>query len=126
MLDHKVFTFFNELYKTLKQQDVEILKHFNCDEVSDNDYFFYGISSDIISNSLHILINYLSGNIESAGVDTSCRTILEALTIIEMNKNGEITHLQKKIYRYSYAYVDLDNFHAILTNEMKDSPELQK
>lgn len=39
MLDHKVFTFFNELYKTLKQQDVEILKHFNCDEVSDNDYF---------------------------------------------------------------------------------------
>lgn len=68
----------NNLYKVLRRYDVEILKHYNCEEKSDDDYFFYGISSDIISNALNILTNYLSGNIESAGVDLSTRTILEA------------------------------------------------
>ena len=51
----------NNLYKVLKGHDVEMLKHYNCGEISDNDYFFYGISSDIVSNSLNILTNYLSG-----------------------------------------------------------------
>ena len=42
----------NNLYKVLRRHDVEILN---------NDYFFYGINSDIVSNSLNILTNYLSG-----------------------------------------------------------------
>lgn len=109
----------NNLYKVLRRLDVEILKHYNCDEISDSDYFFYGINSDIISNSLNILTNYLSGNIESAGVDISARSILEAMVILKMNGSGAISDNQKKIYRYQYAYVDDDNFHSI----MKDMPE---
>ena len=109
----------NNLYKVLRRFDVAILKQYNCDEVSDDEYFYYGISSDIISNTLNILTNYLSGNIESAGVDLSCRTILEAMVIIKMFSSGEISELQKKIYRYLYAYVDADNFHSIL----KDLPD---
>lgn len=109
----------NNLYKVLRRHDVEILKHYNCDEISDNDYFFYGINSDIVSNSLNILTNYLSGNIESAGVDLSARTILEAMVILKMDGSGDISNNQKKIYRYLYAYVDADNFHSVL----KDLPE---
>lgn len=109
----------NNLYKVLRKHDVEILKHYNCDEISDNDYFFYGINSDIISNALNILTNYLSGNIESAGVDLSCRSILEAMVILKMGASGDITNNQKKIYRYLYAYVDDDNFHSV----MKDLPD---
>ena len=109
----------NNLYKVLRRHDVEILKHYNCDEISDNDYFFYGINSDIVSNSLNILTNYLSGNIESAGVDLSARTILEAMVILKMDGSGDISDNQKKIYRYLYAYVDADNFHSVL----KDLPE---
>lgn len=109
----------NNLYKVLRRHDVEILKHYNCSEISDNDYFLYGIKSDIISNSLNILTNYLSGNIESAGVDISARSILEAMVILKMNESGAISDNQKKIYRYQYAYVDDDNFHSI----MKDMPE---
>ena len=52
----------NVLYKVLKKHDVEILKHYNDDTVSDGDYFFYGINSDIMSSCLSILTNYLSGN----------------------------------------------------------------
>jgi hypothetical protein len=63
---------------------------------------------------LNILTNFLSGNINSTGIDLSCRTILEALVILEMNKKGVITKNQKRIYRYLYAYVDLDNFHSII------------
>lgn len=78
----------NNLYKSLRQVDLNVLKKFNCDEISDEDYFFYGIQNEIISNTLNVLINYLTGNIESAGVDNSCRMILEALTIFAMNSNG--------------------------------------
>ena len=67
----------NTLYKVLKKHDVEILKYYNNDTVSDNDYFSYGINSDIISNCLNVLTNYLSGNIESAGVDLIDLKILE-------------------------------------------------
>lgn len=109
----------NNLYKVLRKHDIEILKHYNCAEVSDNEYFFYGINSDIISNALNILTNYLSGNIESAGVDLSARAILEAMVILKMDGNGDISENQKKIYRYLYAYVDADNFHSV----MKDSLE---
>ena len=109
----------NNLYKVLRRHDVEILKHYNCGEISDNDYFFYGISNDIVSNSLNILTNYLSGNIESAGVDLSARTILEAMVILRMDAAGVISAEQKRIYRYHYAYVDDDNFHSL----MKDIPE---
>ena len=77
----------NNLYKVLRKHDIEILKHYNCAEVSDNEYFFYGINSDIISNALNILTNYLSGNIESAGVDLSARAILEAMVILKMDGN---------------------------------------
>ena len=107
------------LYKVLKKHDVEILKHYNDETVSDNDYFFYGVNSDIISSCLSILTNYLSGNIESAGVDSCCRTIIEAMVIIRMDADGKISRDQKLIYRYQYAYVDLDNFHSL----MKDNPE---
>ena len=30
----------NNLYKVLRKHDIEILKHYNHDEISDNDYFF--------------------------------------------------------------------------------------
>lgn len=110
------------LYRVLKRHDVEILKHYNCAEISDNDYFFYGINSDIISNALNILTNYLSGNIESVGVDLSARMILEAMVILKMDAKGAISENQKRIYRYLYAYVDEDNFHSLL----KDLPEETK
>ena len=80
----------NQLNKALKQQDVEILKHYNDNSISDNDYFNYAIDSDIFSNSLNVITNYLSNNMESAGVDLSCRSIIEALVIREMNKKGDI------------------------------------
>ena len=107
----------NNLYKSLKQLDLDILAKFNCAEITDEDYFLYGIQNDIVSNTLNILVNYLTGNIESAGVDNSCRIILEALTICAMNDCGDIATIQKSIYRYSYAYVDLANFKLITTKE---------
>lgn len=110
----------NALYKVLKKHDAEILKYYNDETISDNDYFFYGINSDIVSSCLSIITNYLSGNIESAGVDSCCRTIIEAMVILRMDANGKISEDQKQIYRYHYAYVDLDNFHSI----MKDTPEV--
>ena len=86
----------NDLYKVLKQHDIDILKHFCDPNLSDNDYFFYGINSDIISNSLNIVVNKLSGNIESAGVDLSCRSIIEAFVILRMDSEGAVSEKQKK------------------------------
>lgn len=125
-MEKEKFEFLQYLYKTLKKHDAEILKHFCDSTISDEDYFFYGINSDIISNTLNILTNYLSGNIESAGVDASCRTIIEAMVILNMDAKEKITEKQKKIYRYHYAYVDFDNFHAVLTVEDKESERMKR
>lgn len=114
------------LYKDLKKYDVEILKHFCDTSISDNEYFYYGINSDIISNALNILTNYLSGNIESVGVDISCRIIIEAIVILLMDKTGKISDKQKTIYRYLYAYVDFDNFHSVLTDADKEDERIKK
>lgn len=116
-MDEKKFVKLNNLYKSLKQLDLDILAKFNCVEITDEDYFLYGIQNDIVSNTLNILVNYLVGNIESAGVDNSCRIILEAMTILVMNESGDISDIQKSIYRYSYAYVDLENFKLVTTKE---------
>lgn len=110
MIEKEKFEFLNNLYKNLKVHDVEILKHFCDDKITNKDYFFYGINSDIISNTLNILTNYLSGNLESSGVDSSCRSIIEAFVILKMDANGDITEKQKEIYKYLYALVDFDNF----------------
>lgn len=110
MIEKEKFEFLNSLYKNLKVHDIEILKHFCDDQITIGDYFFYGINSDIISNAINILTNYLSGNIESSGVDSSCRAIIEALVILKMDASGDITEKQKEIYKYSYALVDFDNF----------------
>ena len=102
----------DDLYKTLKKHDSDILKHFNDTDLSDDLYLFYGINSDIISNALSIVINLLTGNPYSPGIDQNCRAILEAFVILKMMapEAGEITGLQAKIYRYQYALVDHDNF----------------
>ena len=115
LMDETKFIKLNHLYGVLKQLDVDILKKFNHPEITDEDYFLYGIQNDVTANALNILVNYLTGNIESLGVDNSCRMILEALTILAMNSKGDITAIQKTIYRYSYTYVDLDNFRLLIT-----------
>ena len=84
-MERDKYIFLQYLYKVLKKHDIEILKHFCDEKLSDNDYFIYGINNDIISNALNIVTNYLSGNIESAGVDVSCRIIIEAMVILLMD-----------------------------------------
>jgi hypothetical protein len=116
-MDNTKYIKLNNIYKSLKQLDLDILAKFNHSEISDEDYFLYGIQNDIISNALNILVNYLAGNIESMGVDNSCRIILEAMTILAIEANGDISQIQKSIYRYSYAYVDLANFKLVTTKE---------
>lgn len=110
----------NELYKILKCRYNELLKRYNCDEISDVDYFFYGINYDIVTNCLNIVTNILSNNIESAGVDISCRSIIEAMLILKLDANGIITDNQKKIYRYSYAYVEEGNYKALFGNAINN------
>ena len=39
------------------------------------------------------------------------------MTILAMNASGDISDIQKSIYRYSYAYVDLENFKLVTTKE---------
>lgn len=116
-MEQDKFEKLNSLYKSLKRLDLDILAKFNHAEITDEDYFFYGIHNDVVSNALNILVNYLIGNIESVGVDNSCRMILEAMTILAMNENGDIEAVQKSIYRYSYAYVDIENFKLVTSKE---------
>lgn len=59
MADKIPFTL-DDLYITLRKHDKDILAHFNDDKLSDYDYLFYAIFSDIVSNALSIVANILS------------------------------------------------------------------
>ena len=112
----------NDLYKSLKKHDADILKHFNDSNLSDQEYLFYAINSDIMSNALGVLINMMSGNIESVGVDNNCRGIIEAFVILKMIALGDISDNQAEIFRYQYSLVDLDNYKKLLSDEDKKHP----
>ncbi len=115
----------NKLYKVLRDLDDEILKKFDDQNLSDDEFFAYGIKFDIISNTLNVLINGFVGNLESPGVDNSCRSIIEALVILKMYENGDISELQKRIYRYSYTLVDYGNYETY-ASKAKEFPQMRK
>ena len=116
----------DDFYKTLKEHDVAILKKFNEKDLNDEDYFFYGINSDIISNALSILINRLSNNSDSIGIDNNCRAIIEAFVVLKMDASGNITPKQKELYRYQYALVDYDNFKMAITEQEKENENYKR
>lgn len=116
----------DDFYKTLREHDNTILKKFNDKDLNDEDYFFLGINSDIMSNALSIFINRLSGNSESIGVDNNCRAIIEAFVVLKMDASGEITPKQKELYRYQYALVDYDNFKKAITEQDKENDNYKR
>lgn len=116
----------DDFYKTLREHDNAILKKFNDRDLNDEEYFFLGINSDIMSNALSIFINRLSGNSESIGIDNNCRAIIEAFVVLKMDASGEITPKQKELYRYQYALVDYDNFKKALTEQEKENDNYKK
>ena len=74
----------DDIYKSIKKHDEQILNNFNSN-INNDDYFFNAINFDIFSNILSIIINIKMNNIESIGVDNNCRAILEAFLILKMN-----------------------------------------
>lgn len=110
----------DDFYKTLRENDKDVLKQFNKKELSDDDYFFCGIHSDIVSNALSVIINRLSNNSESIGIDNNCRAIIEAFVVLKMDAKGEISKKQKELYRYQYALVDFNNFKKAISPLEKD------
>lgn len=113
----------DDLYKTLKRHDVDILKHFNDEKLSDYDYLFYAINSDIMSNALNIVINLMIDNEASVGVDNNARAIIEGFVILKMLGSGAIDSEQQKIFRSHFAIVDYENFKKLI-REAKDHPAI--
>ena len=79
MSDKKTISI-DDVYRSLRVHDKEILKHFNDEKLSDHMYLFYSINSDIISNALSLIIAIQTNNINSIGVDNNCRAIIEAMS----------------------------------------------
>ena len=47
-------------------------------------------------------------NMNSMGVDVACRIIIEICALLEANKQGKITDIQKKLFLLNYLTVDMD------------------
>ena len=109
MSDKIPFTI-QDLYKTLRRHDKDILKHFNDDDLNDYNYLFYAINSDIMSNALSIVMNILINNEPTAGIDNNARSIIEGFVILKMLGSGEISETQQTIFRSHFAIVDYENF----------------
>lgn len=109
----------NDLYRSLKVHDKEILEHFNDKNLDDQQYLFYAINFDIISNALSLIISMETNNIDTFGVDNSCRTIIEAFVVLKMIAVGDICDEQAKIFRYHYAIVDTANIRKYINDKTK-------
>lgn len=120
MADKIPFTL-DDLYITLKKHDKDILAHFNDDKLSDDDYLFYAIFSDIVSNALSIVANIFIDNESSVGVDNNARSIIEGFVILKMLKNGDISENQQKIFRNHFAVVEYENFKWLI-KQQPDNP----
>ena len=115
----------DDVYKALKYHDLEILKHFNDDSLTDQQYLFYAINNDIISNALFVVANMQIGNLESLGIDNCCRTIIEAFVVLKMIAEGDISDEQAKIFRYHYAVVDFANMRKFVNDDVKQTDDFQ-
>lgn len=73
-------------------------------------------------NSLNIIINYLSGNLESFGVDNSCRAIIETRILNLQNiANGKIDLNDEKLSNKDYIYnIFLQEVNIRNANKTKD------
>ena len=120
MADKISFTL-DDLYITLRKHDKDILAHFNDDKLSDCDYLFYAIFSDIVSNALSIVANIFIDNESSVGVDNNARSIIEGFVILKMLKNGDISENQQKIFRNHFAVVEYENFKWLI-KQQPDNP----
>ena len=120
MADKIPFTL-QDLYKTLRRHDKDILKHFNDENLNDHDYLFYAINSDIMSNALSIVINILINNEPTAGIDNNARAIIEGFVILKMLASGDISETQQKIFRSHFAIVDYENFRKEIKSQ-KEHP----
>lgn len=124
MSEKKTITL-DDIYRSLKVHDLEILKHFNDKNLSDQMYLFYSISSDIISNALSLVIAIQTNNISSIGVDNNCRAIIEALIVLKMISLGDISDEQATIFRYHYAVVDYGNMRKFVTEQLKEASDFK-
>ena len=104
------------LYKAAKKHDLDILKHFNDENLSDRNYFLYAINDDIMSNTINVILNLSINNLESPGIDNSCRMIIEAITLLSLYNANQISDLQLEIFRHSYALVEIDNYRSFMKN----------
>lgn len=118
MAEKLLFTL-NDLYKTLKHHDTDILKHFDDENLSDFDYLFYAINSDIMSNGLSIVINLLFNNETTSGIDNNARALIEGFTILKMLSEGDISDVQLKIFRSHFYIVEFENFKKWIKNEQE-------
>lgn len=115
----------DDIYRSLRVHDEEILKHFNDENLTDQNYLFYAISGDIISNALSIIIAIQTNNINSIGVDNNCRAIIEALVVLKMMSLGDISDEQAKIFRYHYAVVDYANMKKFINDKTKEHDDFK-
>lgn len=111
----------DDLYRTLRVHDKEILNHFNDETIDDQTYLFYALNSDIISNAISIIMAVETNNLDSIGVDNSCRAIIEAFLVMKMRATGDISDEQAKIFRYHYSIVDMSNMKRFTNEEARNS-----
>ena len=109
----------DDLYRSLKVHDKEILKRFDDKTLDDQQYLFYAINFDIISNALSLVIAIETDNLDCFGVDNSCRTIIEAFVVLRMIAAGDISDEQAKIFRYHYAIVDYTNMYKFIDDKLR-------
>ena len=78
-------------------------------ELDDKTHFIHAVEEDIISNAIYLdfALRYIP--IDTIGMSSSCRTIMEALILIEASDSGMIPGENYKRFRDEYVFIEYSN-----------------
>lgn len=111
-----------KLYKNIRNQ-LDVLTYKKVIDVYNYsvDDFEQFLISELTLHLLVILENERNDNIQSAGVDISCRVIIETMALLKAASNGLLSDAQKKIFLLSYLAEDMENnLKKNINSELKD------
>ena len=110
----------DDLYGHLKNTDSSLLRRLNNPNITDQDYLFCGLLYNLISSTQSIIINKVSANIDSFGVDINCKNIIETICLLNYISTVPVSDEVAKLFRFVFSFKSSEEIKSLFEKEDKN------
>lgn len=107
----------DDLYGHLKNTDVSLQRKLSNKDISDKDYFFCSLLDNLVSNTQSLIINKVSSNLDSIGVDINCKNIIETICVLKYISSVPISDDKAKLFRFIYPFKGLEEINSLFVSD---------